>query len=490
MAENNSFEKSLYTFFLCDKGHLTLTKHVQFSEFVISLSPKTDCLIAEGKDRLTAVLGFCVDSHGLIKKEDIVQQILESSTDKKSLLSFCDRLAGKYVIISALPDGEIIILTDATASMPVYCYTKGVCISSLEYLIAMEYSLSESEKTRQIIKKSRPNMPLPNDMAMFDDVKCLLPNHYLDVKAHAAIRFYPDVKSAGMPIDANEAAKKTYELVANIVRQYSKQGKLLCPLTGGYDSRLIFSFLHSENPDIQCYTSMHKSFTDRSDDVCIPKEITKKYNARYRLIEDLEAPDEENNLMKEWLPQEIKKSGPAYTQNTLFPDTITVCGDIIDQLGKSAIGGSLSESFSTASYFQCKLHHFSKLSKDETKKWLAPIKERNSKISSFDLFGWENRCGRWTAKTQNAFSLLGRNALNIFNCREIIDLWTRVPSKDRIRKKLHKELFMLTNSDLLDIPFNPQSLELKGKHSPILMLFGTYLKHFYHKLTFKGQMRD
>ncbi len=456
-------------------GAPQLSRQVKVGPHTLSLTSATRLLLAQTDDRAVAVLGVCVDAHGEIEESNIAEHLLSRFNGITALVSESNRLAGKFVVIGW--DGvHVYALTDAISAFSVYYYTgDAVLFSSLELPIARRFDLSESETAKDIARRCERNMPMPGDATRYDQIKYLLPNHYLDASARKAVRFYPDGGDFAS-LSAQEAAEKTLSLSRNIVKGYRAHGDFLCPLTGGWDSRLMLALLLDGCVDVRCYTTRHSEFTDLSDDVRIPRELAALLGFPYQIIDDVAASDELTSQLRQVFGHAAGANTIA-THNALFQPRIRVGGDIIDQLGKSALGGTLPDFLGTKGYFQCKLHNYSQYTGPELARWLEDAKQRPGGLSIFDLFAWESRCGRWATRVQNVYALMGLPELNLFNCREILLMWVRVPRRERTHKKLHEHLFQALDPRMLEIPFNPSSKASFVKRHPVLLYFATYVKH-------------
>lgn len=269
-------------------------------------------------------------------------------------------------------------------------------------------------------------------------------------------------------------------MIRNIVREYSKYYQLVCPLTSGYDSRVVFSFLKDFDPRVQCYTFMHKHFTEQTGDIIVPGNICKHYKQPYTIIKDLEAPKIEETKVSV-LAGEFQHKGTinlAYTYNSVFMDKALVNGDIIDQIGKSLLGNAVPNILATPSYFQCKLHNYERKTRGILKKQVEEIKKCSDRAYIYDLFAMENRCGRWATQSSTVYNICGITSLNIFNCRDLLLKWISVPRKIRTRKWLHKELLQINDKQLLTFPFNPTEKFGFMKNNWVLFYISTYVKQF------------
>ena len=464
------------TFFLGPNVCDFLSEHMPCGEMILSYSPGTRVEVAQEGDRGLWLLGDYVDSHAEYTRGNIAQNILRPSRDIDSLRAGCERLAGKFVAIARFPEG-FFMFNDAFALFPIhYCFPEGEpCASSLEYLLAKELNLPLSKEAARILRHAEPGMPLPGDLDRYVGSKFLLANHMLDLTARTCKRFFPAGRR--FQTTAAEAAQKTVELTSNIIRQYSEDSDSLCPLTGGWDSRLVLSLLLYNHANVACYTTIKPHFTEKDGDVWVPREITKRRHIPYSGIQDT-PPERESLDFVEELFGHRRYAQIQSTHEVLWPGLIRVGGDIIDQIGKSAIGSYLPGFLAVPSFFLCKSHTYSLAAWRHIARWCRKADVSNSSLTRYELYAWEHRAGRWVSLTGSVLAVLGVREINLFNCREMMNSWVGVPRKERINDQIHREVFQITAPDLLDIPFNPGINTSRIKQNPPLFWLGTYIKYF------------
>ena len=314
---------------------------------------------------------------------------------------------------------------------------------------------------------------------MYNEIKHVIPNHYLDCIKRETVRYYPCQKEDKLSLE--EAAQKTSLMIRQIIRGYSEYNKLALPLTSGVDSRLILSMC-KELPDIPTFIFVHEHFKSDTGDLVIPRLLSKKFNFHHYEFNDLELPNELIKIYKAeigntFIHGEARNAWTYY--NTPLRGYTRLDGNI-SPLAKSSFGRKLPESLATASFLVTKTHNFSKENFREVKRWRKNVVEKSklSGISKFDLFFWEHRAGKWTTNSYMNFDLLAKS-LNPFNCRAVIETWLRVPRKDLVGSKLHKEIIRLNWPELLDFPFNPDDkLSAVSYYSPIYFI-GCYMKYVF-----------
>ena len=447
---------------------------------VINYTKETELITAKKDTKEIAIIGLCIDSHAIIDRNCIPKTLLSIEGSAIDIYNYCNRFAGKYIVFYC--DGvDSFLWGDATASIQMnYCEDAKypICIASTDKLIADYLKLQVSESSKRIRMGASLKQALPWNITMYDEIKALLPNHILSISNRRTTRVPLNIISLKNEDDLICVAEQSQEIILNIVKEYSKYYEIICPLTSGYDSRVVFSFLKKEKANTQCYTLKHKKFTEETGDLFVPKNICNHYEQPYTVIPDIEAPRDEIDRVKALAGDFHEKStvDMAYTYNSVFKGLALVNGDIIDQIGKSHIGNAIPNCLASPSYFQCKLHNNATGVKQMLKKQIKEMHNSNDRKYVFDLFAMENRCGRWAVQGATIYSICGITSLNIFNCRELIRKWISIPRKYRSLYWLHKKLLLLNDKELLSFPFNPTDKFRFAYKNWFLFYIFTYIK--------------
>lgn len=450
---NYCFNEAVFTYLFGCKRDERFANFIRLGSHVLNYTGSTEVSYDSYYNCSILIIGYCCDSHGEIEIENIPREILSHHNETiENIYNYCDRFAGKYVIILKKGEKEY-IWGDAICSLQINYNTQGdTCISSVDKFVADSCSYSESLKSLDIRRNAiNDEQPLPYNLTMYDNVKALLPNHFLDIQEKTSHRVSINRKK---DLDTKQILEHTHLLIHNVALSYSKKYNLLCPLTSGYDSRMVLSFLKKVVPGIACYTTKLSYFTETHTDLTIPYQISKKEKLQYSVINWNPAP-------KDYLDTVLAIAGESYSTNTInegfsnktaFGNCTIVNGHISDQIGKSLLGNAIPDSLATASYFQCKVHNHSKYAKKALDEYFEEMKNEPDK---FDLFSWEIDCGRWVPQSLMLYSLMGVNSMNLFNCREIILLWMQIPRKKRIHKIIHNYSFVQNDLIMNNIPINP-----------------------------------
>ena len=426
------------------------------------------------------VLFLFIAIQGEQAEDEIANDLLQSE-NLEVLIKRYKKLAGRFIIVCHTNEGFFII-PDATASIHVTYTVQGndLYVSSNPKIISDLNGWEESPLSKQIKSSAAETFPLPYDMSMYDEIKYVLPNHYLNCQNRKVIRYYPKDYEANIAIE--KAAKISRELIHNIINGYNSRFKLSLPLTAGTDSRTILSFCKDIINEIPCYTFFHNSFTDDTPDISVPKKLCHKYDIKYKVLNDVDLPDSIsqsffNQLGSSTNPSEARNAWTYY--NSELSNRIRLDGNI-SPLAKSSFGRDLPELLATSSYLVTKTHNYSKENKKAIKRWVDDTKPylKQSSISRYDLFFWEHRAGKWTSNSYMNSDLI-TDSINPFNCRELIETWLRVPRKERTNTSLHKEIIRLNWPELLEFPINPNTKYSFLYQNSFLYYIAVRLKYWF-----------
>ena len=487
------FDQAVFTFTIGENQLDGFTRHKPVLQtLTLCHTSHTDVVQKQDAGNEITIIGTCVDALGELDEARILDLLLQTCPDGiEAVYRKSDRLAGKFVVCVQNQDGRY-LFGDATGALSIY-YAAGeeapIFLASWDNIIAKTLGFSPDPVLLEVRNSSDYSQPMPYDVSVYQQIKALLPNHYLDLDRRRPVRvpFLPC-----SPRSAEQAAAESAPLIRNIISAYRTRYSLICPLTGGYDSRVVFAFLREQCPDLRCYTFRHTNFTETHADLIVPAQICKELGVEYMTIPDEHADET-------FLSDFQAVAGPyggkdmldlAYTYIRHNRGFTMVNGDIIGQIGKSVLGNALPVCLATPKYLQCKVHNFSSHCSELLKAHLQDLKSCGERPLIYDLFAMESRLGRWAAQSGTWLGLCGMSALNIFNCREIIRLWSSVDRKQRTKAIIHKELYGLSDRRLLKYPINPTSRWKHVKEFPILYWAATYVKFYLQKRQFRARTKQ
>ena len=472
------FNKAVFTYAISDKEIDCFNQHfiMKTRGLIVNYTDATTIYSAQAEEQEAVVVGLCIDSYEQIERENIASELIRLPKQTiEAVYAFSDRLSGKYIIIYSNPTG-CYIFGDATCSIPANYsgnLEDGVfCVSPFDKMTADYFGYKPDNRLLKMRESADPAQAMPGDLTPYTQVKALLPNQYLDIVTGESIR----VKVQIPDLSFDDIIDRSIILSKNITKQFSKYYNLICPVTSGYDSRVVLSILQQVISGIQCYTTNFSPSTDESDDMRIAAAICKKKGISHTIFGYYDPPKEYAKSLEQYAglinsAQTIKE---AYSYVVDAGEKARINGNIIGQIGKSSVTNCVPDSLANASFFSCKIHNRDKECKPEMKKYISEIKNSGQQLC--DLFVYENRCGRWGGQEEALYSLCGMNSLNIFNSREIILSWISIPRQKRIKKFIHLSMIQKTDPDLLDEPFNPGDRFSFMKNNWVFYYIATFVK--------------
>jgi len=446
---------------------------------------RKDTVSAISGDKKIILFGDFLDSKYPDETHKQVASKLVETNSIQELIDLSKYLAGRFIILFKLTDENIVVLTDPTCTVPAYYSTRPnkFMVSSSQKVIADYLNVQKSGVAVEIKNSAEEQQPLPYDMTMYEEIKIIIPNHYLECSSQEVSRFFPISMLSKHSL--NDTVRQTIDLTKNIIAYFSNKYKLAIPMTAGLDSRTILALFKDYLDEISLYTFSHENFDENTADISIPKQISEQFDIDYYILPREKLPKETNDkIIKEMdglQNQRIFEN--AYTlSKSKLSDHSFVPGDIIP-LSKSNFGKNLPERLATTNYFVTKSHNYSKKSKDVIEQWVKDIESYSNSynVSKFDLYFWESRFGRWFPNNTQNYDQFS-NPVYIFNCRYMIELWLGLDRETRMKHEVHYQIIQEEWPELLDIPINPDESRLEKLFStPYMYYIGSYLKYYAKK---------
>ncbi|MEN8251761.1 MAG: hypothetical protein ABFS32_22770, partial [Bacteroidota bacterium] len=175
--------------------------------------------------------------------KEILQDIADDDFDQ--FLKQIHRYAGRFVII--YQNGDVLrLLHDATAARKVYYgnWQEKLWIASQPHLLAGVLGIEKSHnkelmkfyESKDFIRLHNSNM---GNLTIYDKIKQLLPNHFLDVNSFTITRYWPNKKNEYQPV--NEVAKKCAQMIEGFMDSITNRYDVMLPVTAGKESRILLA---------------------------------------------------------------------------------------------------------------------------------------------------------------------------------------------------------------------------------------------------------
>lgn len=287
------FDRAVFTFAISKDPLAGFSCHKSvFQDLTLYHTSHTQVFQKQDGESEITIIGVCIDALGELDENGILELLLQACPNGiEAVYQQSDRLAGKFLVCVQHKNCRY-LFGDATGTLPLYYTTEeapSLMLASWENIMAKTLGFSPDPMLLEIRNASDYSQPMPYDVTVYKQIKALLPNHYLDLNRRRPVR----VPFRPLPTrSAEQAAAESAPFIRNIVSAYRTQHQLICPLTGGYDSRVVFAFLREQCPDLRCYTFRHANFSETEGDLVVPAKICKELEIAYAIIPD-EQTDEE-----------------------------------------------------------------------------------------------------------------------------------------------------------------------------------------------------
>lgn len=435
-------------------------------------SEELSVLFEKTPNRETLVLGQCFDVTGKWNADDIAIKLNELEFDQ--FVIAIENLCGIYTIFRCDEEG-FKIFGDATHMMPIYYgvadYNKGYVATCESYISQLDEPSVSAKKILDCERRGQHE--LAGDITMFEDVRCLIANHYFDLTNNKNIRYFPreQLNSINNFKDARIVIDETIEMVLNVICQCARKGmSFASPLTEGSDSRVNCSLLRKAigDSDILYYVVMMPFMEKINGDSEFITMVASRLGCKgFKILPFVPSLRDEDVAKLKKKYNDIRTWGKyIWAYHPSVGDRTIINGQLIDQIGRASKGLQRPEIFSKY-FIYLKSANVSKEAFNHLSHWHAKTKPKSKGYSMYDLWGWEFRCGRWNSNIISHNSLIGIRDFNVYNSTAILSRWCRISRKLRESRIVHRRFLDILAPEVRDIPFNP--FYVPSTHLPLFL---------------------
>lgn len=430
-----------------------------------------------------SIIGYFLDPHNPKKSTKEVLDGFSYVTSVDEIPQLLYSLVGRFILIFS-KDQRNYIFNDACGLKTVFYTFKNnnFQIGSQSNLFELKTCTTKDERYKDYFKsnyvKNNREHWIPAGTSLSENVKQLIPNHYLDCSTIEQHRYYPNKKNT--ECDFNTSAKKMSEILKNTMLAAHNKFELALPMTAGLDSRTILSATKNIAEDILFYTLKYRNLTNKSKDISVPAELLQKLKYNHK-VWDCKGP-----INKKFIDIYESNSNMAHKDDW---------GQIADGIYKVFPNKKIAVKGNCAEVGRCYYYSdghklpnidLSKLLslekgwedigfiKTELSEWLDRCNKITEKFeyNILDLFYWEHRTGSWQAQSQLEWDI-AQEAFTPFNNRELLDIILSADSKYRCSPdySLFQECINLLWPEVLSVPINPLSFsqKIRGTTKKILV---------------------
>ncbi|WP_277487276.1 hypothetical protein [Catalinimonas alkaloidigena] len=440
----------------------------KFDEFNIYTHAELEVnIITKGNIQL-ALIGFILNPYKPKKSNaEVITDFLDQISEVNDIAEQLYFLTGRFVLIMKI-SGEILIFNDPCGMRSVfYSYhnSRFYCGSSsaiLEQSIPLEKGKKHETFINSPYKANKTEYWLPTDCSPYENIRQLVPNHYLHVTNRKQQRYWP--KHPVKEISLEEGSAKAADLLVKISEAGSHRLDLSLPLTAGWDSRVLLSSSKEFFDKLYFYTLQYRTLNETSPDIHIPRKMLDALGVTHHLIDCNKrvAPAFSqiyfNNVSfahEDWCKIAYGMS-LAYPQNKICikGNCAEISRNFYDPKGLQPPINQVEQILELISGWQ-ELDFIKSNLNDWFLNAMQAVKDTN--IYILDLFYWEHKMGSWQAQSQLEWDIV-QEAFSPFNHRELIEIMLGVAPKYRKKGDNNKLLTKVVRKNwpmLLKYPINP-----------------------------------
>lgn len=393
---------------------------------------------------------------------DIAARLIKSNTIEE-LTATSSAYAGRFIIIFVRGD-LFYIFNDASASRKIYytIHQKYIWCASQPHVLAQFCDIEESKDPQvQAFYKSiefnrHDNCGVLNN-TIYDTIKQLLPNFYLDIKSKKVYRFWPTKKNKSVSLQ--EGVELGSKLLTGIIKSANERNDLMMAVTAGNDTRLLLAASRPVSENIFYYIINLPRYNEKSHDLVIPGRLLSKVGLKLNILEYSEGVEEEFQKIYFQNNQFALDRNLPIIYNIFykrFPDKINMPGrfsDIARNFFNTYHKVLTPELLATFWNYEGVEYVI-----DKYRIWLEEAIKLadNFNYRILELLNWEERNGNLYTQYQ-VDKDIAQEEFTPYNCRKLMEIFLAVPNKYR---DIHTNVYfraMIKHlwPELMSEPFNP-----------------------------------
>ena len=385
--------------------------------------------------------------------------IFPGESPKNSVLSGGDVLTkeagwcGRYVLII---NGEV--YTDTSALYGVFYNGKGIA-SDIRFLHDGDERNWDTGDLGFF----------PGTDTPFGDVKRILPSQSYNYKT-GRISYRPLI--ADVPkLDKKQRAERFSRVFCLSLRNMEKMfpnRRFLVALTGGYDSRALFSLMYKSGVPFECFTLEHSNMPP--GDITTPKEICKRTGIKHTYIKreegdpvSLDMRYAEYTEHVSGMVKEEDQNFYTYGQYEQLGDVILLRSnlwEIVVEYNERFIKDKLERN-NVYDYYELKKNSLEYKSLEKALDWFDKHPEN---ITDTNRVYWEIRGANWVAESEHGFDIYDDLiSLQPMNCRYLISILLQYRKEERKNDFHQREIIKYCCPEISNIPFASNTDYLQTK---------------------------
>lgn len=394
---------------------------------------------------------------------EILEDIFERAESLETCITSVKRYAGSYVL--AYKDGKgAAVLTDPLAWRELYYCTREnqvVCGSQPNILAAFANPKLASTSDPDFVEFCKNQFKGPwdskwiGDETWYETIKHVLPNHYFDINAGKAIRYWPN--EAVKRLTLEEAVSQSCVFLQGIMKSLVHRHSVMMAVTAGTDSRTLLAASREVKHKIYYFINDEDLGSDHPD-IKVPVQIFENIGVPFHVHEVPKDVDDEF--------RKVFLSNTFFASERLLPTTYNVYfknhGERINikgvgEIGRTRFGNEPRRlnSYRMAYKLGYKEGRYVFRQCDKLLQDIRPV-ARKSGINALTLLYWEQMLGNWGAVATSECAI-AIEEVNPYNSHFLFEIFLGLDARYTNYKHnvFFREMIRRMWPELLNWPINP-----------------------------------
>ncbi len=452
--------------FVLGSKHLQIEgwgKYTIADRYYLTIHPDLSFQHVKTEGKSLTVLGYFIDPfQAEISNIDILNKILQDMNNITDITDGFEKASGRFIVIATIQDCAWLFNDAVGLRQVVYCKDKNDkiwCASQAEALAEHLYFLPDmyamDYRNSHMFISGKEEFWFANDRTPYEEIKQLLPNHYLDLTTAKTTRFFPTT-SCIKPLTLQNGIDLSVPLLKNSIKMAYNRLNLKMAISAGIDSRKSFAATKELKEKMFYFTQSAKN---NQMDVRVTARLLSKLGISHNILDLKSMSDEfrQYYFISATCARETK-GDIAYTLYYHFGPNATILNSNVSEitqcnywLPKSNINGE-GLAIITGLYHPLTINDFEKWLQDA-----RPVCESTG-LNILTLFHWEQRGGRWAAASFSEYDI-AHDSFTPYNNRYLIKLILGINEKYRRNRMQNVALKTIASMwpEVLSEPINPSN---------------------------------
>ena len=385
---------------------------------------------------------------------EIVAALAGASSDFAEFERASGDLSGRWLMFVTIGD-QSRVYPDACGLKPLY-YTDAarhpLWLASQPDLLSRFVGASRDDARIAAFHSAPCGASWPGYLTPYPDLFQLWPNHYIDVRAGRPVRFWPREPIQSESLD--RGARQVIESLRGTFQAAMHRRRLYVPLTGGYDTRLLYAVTKPWHDRIEHFLVTFPGIA--SHDRSIPRRLAKLGGVRYRVIRAPPCERELEAIYRANMAGMYLDPGREFIASVLdIPEDVFIASGNAGEVGRCFYykDGRPQARLGGATLADLAGYPRNPVATEVFQHWLAGTPSGIGD-NVLDLFYWEHRLGAWLGPGFTGYDTV-RDVLAPFNHRALLATMLGVPVEyRRSPHQLFRRICELTFPETLQLPFN------------------------------------